>query len=87
MVCFLCFEFPPLCFSLNFQVPREGCGCFWGLCGSSGGELREDSAGKGFLDSRVSNQRRNDRLYLHGLEPWSAPPQNYGPEPLLCSFL
>ena len=27
------------------QKTREGCGCFWGLCGSSGGKLRE-SPGK-----------------------------------------
>ena len=31
--------------NFNFQKTREGCGCFWGLCGSSGGKLRE-SPGK-----------------------------------------
>ena len=33
------------------QKTREGCGCFWGLCGSSGGKFRENSgkiAGKFF---------------------------------------
>ena len=25
------------------QKTREGCGCFWGLCGSSGGKFRENS--------------------------------------------
>ena len=34
-----------------YQKAREGCGCFWGLCGSSGGKFRENSgkiAGKIF---------------------------------------
>ena len=25
------------------QKTREGCGCFWGLCGSSGGKFQENS--------------------------------------------
>ena len=38
------------------QKTREGCGCFWGLCGSSGGEFREDSgkiAGKFFPNRQM----------------------------------
>ena len=29
--------------SSQTQKTREGCGCFWGLCGSSGGKFRENS--------------------------------------------
>ena len=38
------------------QKTREGCGCFWGLFGSSGGKLRESSgkfAGKFFPDREM----------------------------------
>ena len=38
------------------QKTREGCGCFWGLCGSSGGKFWENSgkiAGKCFLNREM----------------------------------
>ena len=38
------------------QKTREGCGCFWGLCGSSGGKFRENSgkiAGKFFPNRQM----------------------------------
>ena len=38
------------------QKTREGCGCFWGLCGSSGGKFRENSgkiAGKIFPNRQM----------------------------------
>ena len=39
-----------------YQKTREGCGCFWGLCGSSGGKFRENSgkiAGKIFPNCQM----------------------------------
>ena len=44
-----------VCLSV-FQKTRGGCGCFWGLCGSSGGKSRENSgkiAGKFFLNRQM----------------------------------
>ena len=45
------------CFTrLQVQKTREGCGCFWSLCGSSGGKFRENSgkiAGKFFPNSQM----------------------------------
>ena len=40
----------------SFQKTREGCGCFWCLCGSSGGKFRENSrkiAGKIFPNRQM----------------------------------
>ena len=43
------------------QKTREGCGCFWGPCGSSGGKSRENSgkiAGKIFPESPNATNSR-----------------------------
>ena len=43
------------CLVIN-QKTREGCGCFWGLCGSAGGKFRENS---GKITGKIYPESRN----------------------------